>query len=276
MSFKEAVEALNGGLDIHYEPPKRVELFDWSKYAAFGAHSAFERIIREKNTEIDTNVKISLSPKAENLTDYTLDIGIKPCTENNQLYFAIKYDLRNEKTEKITEVGTYFVDTDGVNIAGHSGHLPDYETFRAVVEANTAKAVDKIRELPKRSEPFTEIKANADSKFFIKMSPDKAKKIADTLDKNGVKFGGFIRDGKATITIDKADLERYQSLTSPDPPKAEKQAETSEKAPVRDAPAVSKTPKRTEQPKKPSVKAKSNTPKPKAKEEKDRKAPSRQ
>lgn len=167
MSFKEAVEALNGGLDIHYEPPKRGELFDWSKYAAFGAHSAFERIIREKNTEIDTNVKISLSPKAEYLTDYTLEIGIKPCTEDNQLYFAIEYNLRNEKTEKITEVGTYFVDTDDVMIAGHSGHLPDYETFRAMVEANTAKAVDRIRELPKRSEPFTEIKANADSKRVI-------------------------------------------------------------------------------------------------------------
>lgn len=121
-------------------------IFDWSKYAALGAHSSYARIIREKNTNIDANVKISLLPKAEDLSDYTLEIGIKPCTVDNQLYYAIGYNLHNEKTEEITEVGSYFIDTDDVSIAGHSGHLPNYETFRTMVEVKAAKAVDKIRE----------------------------------------------------------------------------------------------------------------------------------
>lgn len=125
-------------------------IFDWSKYAALGVHSAFERIIHEKNVNIDTNVIVSLSPKAEDLSDYALEIGIKPCVQGNQLYYAIGYNLRNEKTEKITEVGSYFVDTDGVMNAGHSEHLPNYETFRTMVEVKAAKAVDKIREMLKQ------------------------------------------------------------------------------------------------------------------------------
>ena len=52
--------------------PNRIKdedtFFEWSKYVAFGAHSGYERIIREKNTAIDTNVKILLSPKAEDST----------------------------------------------------------------------------------------------------------------------------------------------------------------------------------------------------------------
>lgn len=144
-------------------------IFDWSKYVALEAHSAFERIIREKNVKIDTNVVVSLSPKAENSSDYVLEIGIKPCTENNQLYFAIEYNLRNKKTEKITEVGTYFVDTDGVMIAGHSGHLPDYKTFRAMVEANTATAVDKIREL--KAENVSPVTQNSEEYSDKKVSP---------------------------------------------------------------------------------------------------------
>ena len=137
--------------------PSRIKdedtILDWSKYAAAGVHSTFERIIREKNTEIDTNVKISLLPKAEDLSDYTLEIGIEPRAEDNQLYFAIKYDFRNEKTEKLTEVGVLFVDTDGVMFAAHWDHLPDYEKLRTWVEKDVAKAVNKIRENARERSP---------------------------------------------------------------------------------------------------------------------------
>ena len=163
-------------------------IFDWSKYAALGTHSAFERIIREKNTQIDTNTKISLLPKAEDLSDYMLEIGIKPCAIDNQLYFTVEYNLRNEKTEKITEVGAYFVDTDGVMIAGHSGHLPDYEKFRTMVEAEAAKVVDKIRELPKQEveQSFT---------------------IADPHDRSpdDLKVGDFVRGYGAVWKVTKID-----------------------------------------------------------------------
>lgn len=82
------------------------------------------------------------------------------------------------------------------------------------------------------------------NKFFIKMSPDKAQETAAVLDKNGLKFGGVIRDGKATITIDKADLERYQSLTSPDPPKTEKQTEVKAAQPMQEKPSAVPKPKK--------------------------------
>ena len=140
--------------------PNRIKdedtFFEWSKYVAFGAHSGYERIIREKNTAIDTNVKILLSPKAEDLSDYVLEIGIEPCTQGNELYYAIKYNLRNEKTDKITEVGMCPVDTEGVMIAGHWGHLPDYETFRAMVERNATNVIDKIREQQKQEKEQSE------------------------------------------------------------------------------------------------------------------------
>lgn len=143
-------------------------IFDWSKYTALGTHSAYDRIIHEKNTAIDTDVKISLLPKSEDLSDYTLEIGIKPCTENNQLYFAIEYGLHNEKTEKKTEIGAYFIDTDGVAIAGHSERLPDYEKFRTMVEANAAKAIDKIREKARDRSPEEIYKgmSDVDRTFF--------------------------------------------------------------------------------------------------------------
>ena len=125
-------------------------IFEWSRYIAFGAHSSYERIIREKNVAIDTNVKILLSPKAEDLSDYVLEIGIEPCNQGGDLYYAIKYNLRNEKTDKITEIGMCPVDTSGVMIAGHWEHLPDYEKFRAMVERSAAKVIEKIRELPQQ------------------------------------------------------------------------------------------------------------------------------
>ncbi|MDE7193495.1 MAG: hypothetical protein K2O14_05940, partial [Oscillospiraceae bacterium] len=154
------------------EKPNRIKdedtIFDWSKYTALGAHSAYERIIREKKVNIDTNVIVSLSPKAEDLSDYALEIGIKPCTQGNQLYFAIGYNLRNEKTEKITEVGAYFVDTDSVMIAGHSEHLPDYERFRAMVERNAVKVIEKIRENAQERSPEEIYKgmSDVDRTFF--------------------------------------------------------------------------------------------------------------
>lgn len=86
------------------------------------------------------------------------------------------------------------------------------------------------------------------NKFFIKMSPDKAREIAAVLDKTDMKFSGVIRDGKATITIDKADLERYQSLTSPDPPKAERQTEVKAAQPLREKPTAPPPKEQTSKP----------------------------
>lgn len=86
------------------------------------------------------------------------------------------------------------------------------------------------------------------NKFFIKMSSDKAREIAAVLDKTDMKFSGVIRDGKATITIDKADLERYQSLTSPDPPKAERQTEVKAAQPLREKPTAPPPKEQTSKP----------------------------
>ncbi len=154
------------------ENPNRIKdedtIFDWNKYTAIGAHSAFERIIREKNVNIDTNVIVSLSPKAEDLSDYALEIGIKPCVQGNQLYYTIRYNLRNEKTDEITEVNAICVDTDGVMFAAHWDHLPAYEKFRAMVEADVAKAVDKIRENARERSPEEIYKgmSDVDRTFF--------------------------------------------------------------------------------------------------------------
>ena len=154
------------------EKPNRIKdedtIFDWSKYVALGAHSAFDRIIREKNVNIDTNVIVSLSPKAEDLSDYALEIGISPFVQGNELYYTIRYNLRNEKTDEITEVGAYFVDTDGVMIAGHSEHLTDYERFRAMVERNVVKAIEKIRENARERSPEEIYKgmSDVDRTFF--------------------------------------------------------------------------------------------------------------
>lgn len=154
------------------EKPNRIKdedtIFDWSKYVALGAHSAFDRIIREKNVNIDTNVIVSLSPKAEDLSDYALEIGISPFAQGNELYYTIRYNLRNEKTDEITEVGAYFVDTDGVMIAGHSEHLTDYERFRAMVERSAVKAIEKIRENARERSPEEIYKgmSDVDRTFF--------------------------------------------------------------------------------------------------------------
>lgn len=135
----------------------------------------------------------------------------------------------------------------------------DMKTSNKIFEAfnrGVAKEVHRqtVREFP---EVFGDTKAAPEktvigntavrdiaNKFFIKMSPDKAQETAAILDKNGVKFGGVIRDGKATITIDKADLERYQSLTSLDPPKTEKQTEIKTAKLSQEKPAVPPKPKR--------------------------------
>lgn len=154
------------------EKPNRIKdedtIFDWSKYVALGAHSSYDRIIYEKNENIDTNVKISLSPKAEDLSDYALEIGIKPCTQGNQLYYTIRYDLRNEKTDEITEVSAICVDTDGVMIAGHFERLPAYEKFRAMVERGAVKVIEKIRENARKRSPEEIYKgmSDVDRTFF--------------------------------------------------------------------------------------------------------------
>lgn len=174
-------------------------IFDWSKYTALGAHSAFARIIREKNTAIDTDVKISLSPKSEDLSDYALEIGISPFAQGNELYYTIRYNLRNEKTDKITEVGAYFVDTDGVMIAGHSEHLPDYETFRTIVEANAAKAVDKIRELLKQEK--------------VTVSPDDLR-VGDFVRGYGAVWRITNIDGDFSIAFENTDKNDIRSVQS--------------------------------------------------------------
>ncbi len=177
LSMEEAVAKYEHSVIFKDEPfpvekPNRIKdedtIFDWSKYTAIGAHSAFERIIREKNVNIDTNVIVSLSPKAEDLSDYALEIGISPFAQSNELYYTIRYNLRNEKTDEITEVNAICVDTDGVMFAAHWDHLPAYEKFRAMVEADVAKAVDKIRENARERSPDEIYKgmSDVDRTFF--------------------------------------------------------------------------------------------------------------
>lgn len=177
LSMEEAVAKYEHSVIFKDEPfpvekPNRIKdedtIFDWSKYTAIGAHSAFERIIREKNVNIDTNVIVSLSPKAEDLLDYALEIGISPFSQGNELYYTIRYNLRNEKTDEITEVNAICVDTDGVMFAAHWDHLPAYEKFRVMVEADVAKAVDKIRENARERSPEEIYKgmSDVDRTFF--------------------------------------------------------------------------------------------------------------
>lgn len=239
---REIKNILNPAKDVNVSAaePSRIKdentIFDWSKYTALGAHSAFDRIIREKNTDIDTSVKISLSPKSTDLSDYTLEIGIKPCTENNQLYFAIEYGLRNEKTEKITEVGAYFVDTDGVMIAGHSGHLPDYETFRSMVESKAAKAIDKIRENTRERSPeeiykgmsdvdrtFFDANAYADILYIEGLvknaranKPAEQIRLEDREKMYAEQFGTTLDEFRALIRYREAELAKQTVTVSPD------------------------------------------------------------
>lgn len=222
------------------EKPNRIKdedtIFDWSKYVALGAHSSYDRIIYEKNVNIDTNVKISLSPKAEDLSDYALEIGIKPCIQGNQLYFAIEYNLRNEKTDKITEVSAICVDTDGVMIAGHFEHLPAYEKFRAMVERNALKAVEKVREDARERSPeeiykgmsdvdrtFFDANAYADILYIeglVKKAhankPAEQTRLDDREKMYAERFGTTVDEFRALIRYHEAELVKQTITVSPD------------------------------------------------------------
>ncbi len=233
LSMEEAVAKYEHSVIFKDEPfpvekPNRIKdedtIFDWSKYTALGAHSAFERIIREKNVNIDTNVIVSLSPKEEDLSNYALEIGISPFAQGNELYYTIRYNLRNEKTDEITEVGAYFVDTDGVMIAGHSEHLPDYERFRAMVERSAVKVIEKIRENARERSPEEIYKgmSDVDRTFFDANAYARANKPAEQIrldDREKMyaeRFGTTPDEFRALIRYHEAELAKQTITVSPD------------------------------------------------------------
>lgn len=51
-------------------------------------------------------------------------------------------------------------------------------------------------------------------KYFVKMTAEKAQQLAPVLIQNGVRFSGRINGDKATLTIDKSDVELYKTLSA--------------------------------------------------------------
>lgn len=51
-------------------------------------------------------------------------------------------------------------------------------------------------------------------KYFVKMTAERAQQLAPVLIQNGVRFSGRISGDKATLTIDKSDVELYKTLSA--------------------------------------------------------------
>lgn len=145
--------------------------------------------------------------------------------------------MRNEKTEEITEVGAQFIDTDDVLIEGHYGFLPDYEKFRASVESQAAKAVEKIREQMKRERTPEEIYkglSDIDRTFFdanayadilyieglVKRArtnkPAERIRLSDREKMYAERFGTTHDEFRALIRYHEAELQKQTITVSPD------------------------------------------------------------
>lgn len=138
----------------------------------------------------------------------------------NKQYFKLDTDTAQKVAEKLTEQNIPF----SGRITGENTTLTigkaNVENYKAVV----AEVTGNVKETPTVEQPKAEpapkkekgnIIGNTEykdipNKSYAKLSTEKALAVAESLDRQGVKFSGRTVDDKATLTISKEDLGEYK------------------------------------------------------------------